>query len=135
MNGRFQITMHILTLLGMAGSELLSSEYIAGSVNTNPALIRKELSNLREFGLIISREGKGGGYALSKPAELIKLSDVYQSVKKEDILGHAKNLPNPKCTVGKQINGHLDALYKEAEDAILMKLGGITLAAFCKQFQ
>ena len=134
MNGRFQIAMHILTLLGTVENELLSSEFIAGSVNTNPALIRKELSNLRDCGLISSKEGKSGGYMLSKAAHSISLADVYQSVKQKDILGHAKNLPNPKCAVGKQINGHLNTLYKETEDAIIQKLGAITLAAFCRQF-
>jgi DNA-binding IscR family transcriptional regulator len=64
-------------------------------VNTNPALIRKELSNLRNSGLILSREGKNGGYSLAKNAGLIKLSDVYLSVKQASILGQAKICPTP----------------------------------------
>ena len=113
---------------------MLSSEYIAGSVNANPALVRKELSNLRNNGLILSKEGKSGGYSLGKPAQHIKLSDVYQSVKQHSILGQAKNLPNPDCPVGKQINNHLDNLYNEMEDTLLKKLGAIRLAEFSKKF-
>jgi len=82
---------------------LLASEYIVGSINANPALVRKELSNLRNYGLILSKERKSGGYSLGKPAQQIKLSDVYQSVKKQPILGQAKNLPKPDYPVGKQI--------------------------------
>src|SRR5258708_23065563 len=103
MNGRFPIAVHILTLLSKAGDELLSSDYIAGSININPALARKEISNLRNYGLIISKEGKNGGYSLGKPARQINLADVFMSVKNQPVLGTAKNTPNPDCPVGKQI--------------------------------
>ena len=68
MNGRFPIAVHILTLLSKSEGELLSSDYIAGSININPALARKEISNLRNHDLITSKEGKSGGYSLGKPA-------------------------------------------------------------------
>jgi DNA-binding IscR family transcriptional regulator len=71
MNARFQIAIHILTLLDYEQGTLVSSDYIAGSLNTNPALVRKEISNLRNHGLIESKEGKGGGYTLGKPATQI----------------------------------------------------------------
>jgi len=134
MNGRFQIAMHILTLLSRATNELLSSEYIAGSININPALVRKEISNLRKKGLIKSKEGKAGGYALGVPAHEIKLSTIYQAVKQQQILGHAKNEPNPYCPVGKQINKHLLHLYSEMEDVLSAKLGAMNLAEFSRQF-
>jgi DNA-binding IscR family transcriptional regulator len=66
MNGQFQIAVHILTLLSKQPDELLSSDYIAGSININPVLVRKEISNLRKYGLIDSKEGKAGGYTLKK---------------------------------------------------------------------
>jgi len=134
MNGRFQIAMHILTLLAKPESELLSSEYIAGSINANPALIRKEISNLRNHGLIKSKEGSNGGYALAKPADQILLADVYQAIKQDSILGQAKNRPNPACPVGRQINQHLDALYLEIDDTLAKKLGTINLGEFRDQF-
>jgi len=135
MNGRFQIAIHILTLLTKAGTELLSSEYIAGSMNINPALARKEISNLRNRGFIASKEGKNGGYSLGKPAQQITLSSVYEAVKPQEILGHAKNLPNPDCIVGKQINTHLLNLNKEMDEILSKKLDGITLADFSEQFK
>jgi Rrf2 family protein len=134
MNGQFQIAIHILTLLNKANDELLSSDYIAGSININPALLRKEISNLRNNGLVISKEGKNGGYSLGKAAQHIRLSDIYQSVKQQSILGQAKNLPNPDCPVGKQINSHLNSLFTEMENTLLKKLGTITLAEFSNKF-
>src|ERR1700761_916528 len=103
MNGRFPIAVHILTLLSKAEGELLSSDYIAGSININPALVRKEISNLRNHGLIISKEGKSGGYGLGKAAKQITMGDIYDAVKNQPLLGEAKNTPNPDCAVGKKI--------------------------------
>ncbi|MFA6246640.1 MAG: Rrf2 family transcriptional regulator [Mucilaginibacter sp.] len=133
MNGRFPIEMHIMTLLCTA-DDYLSSDYMAGSINVNPVLVRKELSNLIKHQLITSREGKNGGYTLSKPATSISLASIYQSIKQGNVLGQAKNQPNPACPIGKQINNHLKDLDNEIEQAMLNKLGTTNLAEFCNKF-
>ena len=134
MNGRFPIALHILTLLSKTGEELMSSDYIAGSININPALARKEISNLRNLGLISSKEGKSGGYVLAKAATQITLADVYHAVKNQPVLGVAKNTPNPDCPVGKQINKKLDDLYEDLDKTLLKKLGSITIEDFANKF-
>lgn len=133
-NGRFATSLHILNLLAQAGGELLSSEYMAGSVNVNPVVIRKELSNLRKAGLVLTKEGKNGGSQLARPARKILLSDVYRAVRQDYLLGKHINDPNPNCEVGRQINRRLDELFEEVEAGILQKLGKKTLAEFNKQF-
>jgi Rrf2 family protein len=134
MNARFQIATHILTLLYHSNGEVLSSDYIAGSVNANSALIRKELSNLRKHGLVESKEGKTGGYILSKSASLITLADVYNAVKSASPFGLAKNQPHPDCLVGKQVNKHIVSLYEDIDQSISKQLSTITLADFGKKF-
>ena len=42
----------------------MTSEYIAGSVNTNPVVIRRLLGSLRGAGIVESRTGVGGGWSL-----------------------------------------------------------------------
>ncbi|MBV4357013.1 RrF2 family transcriptional regulator [Pinibacter aurantiacus] len=133
-NSRFAISLHILTLLDLMGDELHSSEWIAGSININPVLVRKELSNLRQHGLVESKEGKNGGVYLAKPANKIHLSEIYEAVRQESALGTKRTDPNPKCKVGKQINKHLDSLYNEVEDTLMQKLGKKTLAEFAGKF-
>ncbi len=133
-NSRLSISLHILTLLDRAGDELLSSDYLAGSININPVLVRKEISNLKKHGLVQSKEGKTGGFTLGKHAKQISLSDIYKAVQTTPLLGHQKNKPNPKCVVGKQIGKHLDELYADAEDALVKRLGKTTLADFAKKF-
>ena len=133
-NSRFPISLHILTLLNDAKGSVVSSEYLAGSININPVLVRKEIMNLRKHGFVDSKEGKGGGSFLAKNAEDINLGDVYQAVKNNSILGNSKNEPNPKCPIGKQINEHLNTLYSDAEQALVENLSKQTLADFASKF-
>lgn len=134
MTGRFQIAVHIFTLLHASGNEYLSSDYIAGSVNINPVLIRKELSHLRNSGLVASKEGKSGGYTLGKSAELITMADIYEAVMLTPVLGKARNQPNPQCPIGRQINGHLTEMDTDITRVITDKLRKQTLANFYQQF-
>jgi Rrf2 family protein len=133
-NGRFATSLHILTLLSYRAGEFVSSEYLAGSININPAIIRKELSNLKQFGLIISKEGKGGGSTLSRPATDITLSDVFRAVRQSPVLGRS-NDPNPQCPVGRQINQHIETVYTRAEEAMTAALAKTTLADFSGKFR
>ena len=132
-NIQFATAIHILTLLAVTGDNL-SSPYIAGSININAAMVRKSLSILSAHRLVITREGKGGGASLSKPANQIMLSDIYRAVIDSPLLGKFNN-PNPECNTGRQINKHLQELYKQADNALIGKLTKITLADFCKNFK
>ncbi|MFD2583725.1 Rrf2 family transcriptional regulator [Pedobacter vanadiisoli] len=134
-NSRFPVSLHILTLLNAAKGAVVSSEYLAGSININPVLVRKEIMNLRKHGFVESKEGKGGGSFLAKSAEDINLGEVYKSVRSSNVLGQSKNEPNPKCPIGRQINQHLDALYHNAENALIENLSKQTLADFASGFE
>jgi DNA-binding IscR family transcriptional regulator len=133
-DNHFTVAIHLLTLL--AGREdYASSDFLAGSLNIHPVLVRKELALLRAKGLVFSKEGKAGGSRLARPADGILLSEVYAAVRRGSPLGNERHEPNPDCPVGRQINHHLDALYSEAEAALVRQLGQTTLAAFHAQFK
>ncbi len=132
---QFPVSIHILTLLATTNEEWLSSDYIAGSININPVLVRKEIGNLRRFGLVACKAGKSGGSRLARNASTICLADVYHAIQPTQILGRLKNEPNQQCPVGRQINGWLDELYSEIEEAMVTNLSKITLQDFCSQFE
>ena len=131
---RFAISMHILVLLSHNNGEWLPSDFLAGSMNINPVLVRKELSNLKKSGFIISKEGKNGGCMLAKPAEAIYISDIFKAVNSGAVLGNDFANPNPKCIVGRQINEHLSNLSTKTENAMIELLAGETLANFSNKF-
>jgi DNA-binding IscR family transcriptional regulator len=132
--GKFAISLHILTLLTKRPDEFLSSEYIAGSMNINPVLVRKEIGNLKKHNIVESREGKFGGTRLAKPAAEITLEDVYNMTFDCVSLGYSKNDPNPECCVGKKINENLDTLYKNINGSICSQLKDISLLQFTSDF-
>jgi Rrf2 family protein len=133
-SGKFAITTHILTLLSKFPNEYLSSEYIAGSINLNPVLVRKEISNLKKNHIVESKEGKNGGTRLLKPAAEITLLEIFKMTFDTVNLGYAKNQPNPDCPVGKKINENLDLLYADINEKINTQLSTITLENFSNQF-
>ncbi|AQX52186.1 Rrf2 family transcriptional regulator [Elizabethkingia anophelis] len=132
-NLRFATAIHILILLEKNPEVWMSSEYIAGSINVNPVVVRKEIKNLKALGYIQSKEGKGGGAKLATDAGKITLAAIYRSVS-EDQKGKL-NSPNPACSVGRQINEHLTDLYEEINRKTEEVLGQYTLENYSKQFK
>lgn len=130
-NGRFAISIHILTMLSM--EEGLSSDYIASSININPVLVRKEVSRLRKAGLVETKEGKNGGAFLACSPRKITLADVYKATYEKPLFSHSKNKPNPRCPMGKRIGEIMDEVNEEAEAALLKKLNGISIEKFRSQ--
>ncbi len=128
LNSRFAVAAHILTLLEEGGGEPLTSEYIAGSVNTNPAVIRRLLSQLARGGLTTAQLGAGGGALLARPAETITLRDIYRAVDAGALFAMHAQGPNPECPVGRNIQASLEGILTEAERALEAELAGRTIA-------
>jgi Rrf2 family protein len=128
MNSRFAIAVHTLTFLALAGDEPTTSEYIAGSVNTNPVVVRRILSTLRQAGLVTAQPGIGGGSSLARPAAEITLADVYRATEERDLFALHPRSPNPNCACGGNIQPVLRAVFGAAESAVEDVLSGITVA-------
>lgn len=132
-SGKFAITLHIAALLAKFPDEYLSSEFIACSLNTNAVLVRKEISNLKKFGFVISKEGKNGGAMLAKPAAKITLEDIFKITHDTVSLGYCKNEPNNACPVGKEINSKLETLYSDITVTICDRLKAISIQEFSEE--
>jgi DNA-binding IscR family transcriptional regulator len=106
-SSRFSVAIHILALVHINEGKV-TSEYIASSVNTNPAVIRKIMSMLSKAHLIESRPGITGIKLLRSISEITFL-DVYYAVE----LPESKKLfmihqnTNLKCSVGQNIQSAL----------------------------
>lgn len=133
-NTRFATAIHILSLLAKSPGEWLSSDWIAGSIQINPVIVRKELGELQDQGWVMSRKGKEGGYTLVVPSEEISLAAIYKAVKKTEVLGKKNLNPNPGCPIGKDINMELEELSGEIDEIVSDALRQRTLESFVKQF-
>ncbi|UIR31003.1 Rrf2 family transcriptional regulator [Priestia flexa] len=126
-SSRFSMAVHTLTLIAVAPSEC-TGDFIAGSVNTNPVVVRRIMSMLKKAGLIDVRAGVGGASLLKEPSE-ITLLDVYKAVDvvEDGQLFNIHEQPNILCPVGRTIEDSLSAELKEAQAAMEKRLNETTI--------
>lgn len=127
-NSQFAVGTHILTLLAQTPEVSLTSERIAGSVNTNPVVIRRILGLLNKAGMVSSQPGTGGGWLLRRAPEAITLLEVYRAVDEGHLLALHHRSPNPACLVGRNIQHSLEDIFSEAEQALEQVLATRTVA-------
>ena len=129
-SSRFTIAIHMLTCMETFKDEYkVTSEFLAASINVNPVIIRRILSQLKEAGIIEVKRGTGGA-APAKPLEEITFLDVYRAVEciEENTLFHFHENPNLNCPVGRNIHHVLDDRLRRVQEAMERELEAITLA-------
>ena len=129
MNTRFAVATHILTFLHSQQGEPATSELVASSVNTNPSLIRRLLSQLAKAGLTTAQMGTGGGALLARRGEDITLLDVYRAMDEDPDVIAIHQTPSPRCPVGRHVPAVLAAHVERAERAFRDELARTTIAA------
>ncbi|MES2104047.1 MAG: Rrf2 family transcriptional regulator [Pseudomonadota bacterium] len=128
---RFAVGVHIAALLASSEGPV-SSSMIAGSVNTNPAMIRRILGMLNKAGLTTGAMGSAGGAMLARPAAKISLLEIYRAVDEPGIIALHANAPNPACEVGRGITVVLEGVIARAENAMEAVIAGITVQDILK---
>ena len=127
-SSRFSVGIHILALIEINKSGISTSEFLAGSVNTNPAVIRKIMGMLKTAGLVNVRPGVAGA-ELAKELSEITLFDVYKAVNvvQERELFTVHDNPNPECPVGRNIQNTIEPLFSSAQLAMEKVLKSVNL--------
>ena len=129
-SSRFTIALHIFTCVDVFKDEYkVTSDFLAGSINTNPVIIRKILTQLKNAGLITVARGTGG-VSPTRPLSDITFYDVYQAIEpvENGDLFHFHESPNPECPVGRNIHALLDGKLKAIQDAMEDEMKKYTLA-------
>lgn len=124
---RFAVAAHVLSYLALHRGEAVTSETLAASARTNPAVIRRLLSELARAGLTTSRLGKGGGAGLARAPKKITLLDIYKAVEAPGIVAMPRAAPNASCPVGGHIQEALKGVITEAEQAFFAALAKASL--------
>jgi Rrf2 family protein len=127
-SSRFIVSVHILTLLAQSQGKPVTSEWLAGSASTNPAVVRKLLGMLAKAGLTTSQLGVGGGALLARPASDITLLDVYRAVDEGELFALHQSPPNPACPVGRNIQSAMIGTLEQAQRALESELAAKSLA-------
>lgn len=126
MRSDFVLALHIMGFLTAVEGKPLSSRILADTYGTSSVVVRRLLSKLSEAGLVTSQRGVGGGTVLARKAADINLRDVYAAVSErpEVLPRYPTNERGPSAVLG----GYINDLLGEAEEELLGRLGGISVA-------
>lgn len=130
-SSRFTIAIHIFTCVEVFKDEYnVTSDFLAGSINVNPVVIRRILGQLTGADLIEVKRGKGGGISVKKPLNKITFYDIYKAVECVDNgkLFHFHENPNPECSVGRNIHYVLDGELSDIQTAMETSMKQKTIA-------
>lgn len=124
---RFSDSIHLLAFICIYKGKLpLTSENIAGSIQTSPVVVRRLMVMLRKAGLLETVHGSADP-KLARPANEITLYDIFLAVEGQRHLFAIDEKTAPNCIVGGNIQATLDIYYQQAENAADAKLAAISL--------
>ena len=127
---KFTVAVHILTCIDIFGGQMrVTSDFLSGSTGVNAVIVRNVLGQLREAGIVETRQGSGGAH-LAKALDEITLYDIYKAVDCVDDEGlfHFHENPNADCPVGRNIHKVMDGRLEAAQSALENELKSTTLA-------
>ncbi len=128
-SSRFTMAIHMFACIDTFSDQKMTSDFMAGSIGTNPVIVRKLLQQLKAAGLVEVSRGTGG-VTVTKPLEDITFLDIYRAVEcaPDEELFHFHEKPNQNCPVGRNIHHVLDNRLLEVQRAMEEKLSKMTLA-------
>ena len=122
------MAVHVLAVLAYKEGDPVTSAMLAGSVNTNPVIIRRLLLSLQRARLVETRKGAGSGSRLSRSPGRINLAEVYRAVEAIKPFASPARKANTACPVGHCIRKTLNKVFASAENAMERDLEKTTLA-------
>src|SRR6266568_9271654 len=108
---RFAMAVHVLAVLAYKEGDPVTSAMLAGSVNTNPVIVRRLLLALQRARLVETRKGAGSGSRLSRSPARINLQEVYRAVEGYELFAMPRGRPNRACPVGHCIQAALEDIF------------------------
>lgn len=124
---KYAVSIHILSLVALKKQDSITSDYIAHSVNTNPALVRRLMSDLKKAGFL-QTQTKIGVTGLLKDPKDISLLEIFQAVETNQDLFAIHQDTNKACPVGAKIGSVLQQLNGKVQSVFELELASLHLS-------
>ena len=125
---RFAMAVHVLAVLAYKEGDRVTSADLAGSVNTNPVIVRRLLLALQRAKLVDTCKGAGLGSRLNHSPRRINMAQVYRAVEAAEPCTTPSRKPNAACPVGQCMREELEKIFASAQNAMERDLEKTTLA-------
>jgi Rrf2 family protein len=122
------MAVHVLAVLAYKEGDRVTSAFLAGSVNTNPVIIRRLLLSLQRARLVDTCKGAGSGSRLNRSPGRINLAEIYEAVEEAEPFAAPPRKPNTACPVGHCIRKELERIFASARKALEHDLEKTSLA-------
>jgi Rrf2 family protein len=122
------MAVHVLAVLAYKEGDRVTSAALAGSINTNPVIVRRLLLSLQKAKLVDTCKGSGSGSRLSRSPRRINMAEIYQSVEDSESFAIPARKPSAACPVGHCILDALAKVFASAQRAMERDLEKTTLA-------
>jgi len=122
------MAVHVLAVLAYKEGDRVTSALLAGSVNTNPVIVRRLLLSLQKARLVDTCKGAGSGSRLSRSPRRISMVEIYRSVEDSESFATPARKPSAGCPVGRCILDALAKVFVSAQRAMERDLEKTTLA-------
>ncbi len=123
---RLSDVLHVLLHMAKV-EEPLTSQVLAKTMGTNPAVFRRTMAGLRRAGHVRSGKGHGGGWQLARPLEQITLLSVYEALQRPTLFAIGARNGQRDCMIEKNVNAALADTMIRAESLLLERFGQVAL--------
>lgn len=128
-NSRFAMATHIMTAVALhSEDDLMNSTELADTLNTNPVVVRRILSDLQKAGLVATQAGRSGGAWLARKADTITLHEIFSAVDDGELFAYNPNDPNKGCSLSCEMKAVLAPIFEAANSALAGALGEVRLS-------
>ena len=132
-DSRLSRMLHILVHMARH-AEPVTSERIAEMLGTNPVVVRRTLSGLRDGGYVRSEKGHGGGWVITCDLEQVTLLDIYNAVGQPSLFAIGNERSNPDCMIEQVVNLAVDEALREAESVLVERFRTVSLGELNRLF-
>ncbi|MBU3020702.1 Rrf2 family transcriptional regulator [Aestuariibacter sp. A3R04] len=133
-DSRLSRILHVLLYLDVA-ERPVTSEQLGRMLKTNPVVVRRFMSLLREAKIVTSVKGHHGGWTLCRVLTDITLLDIHKLLGETSLFTLGLTDSHDGCLVEKAVNRTVGGVLKEAERLVLKRFSEISINALAIQFK
>lgn len=124
---RFGLGLQALIVLATE-EDLRSSAELAARIQCEPTALRKVLAQLGDAGIVDVRQGRSGGYELTRSAEAITLFEVYSALHEEQPIWDRMLDTTGNHGFGQRVNESFQTIMSDINTQVTKVLGTYTVA-------